>query len=136
MIVLNSENSNVLLDTYAWIEYFLGSKEGEIVKEYVEFGIISTSIISLAELSDKYYRENLSKEWNNRFKFIITKSKIINLTLDIVKEAGLSKLKLRKKDKTTGLADAIIYETAKQYELKILTGDLHFEDLDNIIFLK
>ena len=136
MIVLNSESSNVLLDTYAWIEYFLGSKEGEIVKEYIEFGSISTSIISLAELSDKYYRENLFKEWNNRFKFIITKSKIINLTLDIVKKAGLSKLKLRKKDKTAGLADAIIYETAKQYDLKILTGDPHFEDLYNIIFLK
>ncbi len=136
MIDLNSENNNYLLDTYAWIEYFLGSKNGEIVKELIKTGDVSTSVISISELSDKYYREGLLNEWNKRFQFILNNSKILSLTLAIAKNSGLRKWSLRKKNKTIGLADAIIYETAIQYNLKIVTGDMHFEKLENILFLK
>jgi len=133
---LNSENNNYLLDTYAWIEYFIGSKNGEIVKELIKTGNVSTSVISISELSDKYYRDGLLNEWNKRFQFILNKSKILSLTLAIAKNSGLRKWNLRKKNKTIGLADAIIYETAIQYNLKIVTGDMHFKKLENILFLK
>lgn len=136
MIGLNSEKDNYLLDTYAWIEYFIGSRNGEIVEELIKTEDVSTSIISIAELSDKYYRDGLLKEWNKRFHFIVNKSKILTLTLEIVKNCGSRKWNLRKGDKTIGLADAIIYETAIQNNLKIVTGDLHFENLKNILFLK
>ena len=136
MIGLHSEKINYLLDTYAWIEYFIGSKSGEIVTELIKTGNVSTSIISIAELSDKYHRDGLSKEWKNRFQFILNKSKILFITLEIAKNSGLRKWNLRKEDKTIGLADAIIYETAIQNNLKIVTGDLHFENLKNILFLK
>ena len=56
---MNSENTEYLLDTYAWIEYFIASKEGEKVNNLVKHQIVHTSIISIAELSDKYHRENL-----------------------------------------------------------------------------
>jgi predicted nucleic acid-binding protein len=35
-----------------------------------------------------------------------------------------------------GLADAIIIETANQNGLKIVSGDPHFENLENILFLE
>ena len=136
MIDLNSESNNYLLDTYAWIEYFIGSKNGEIVEELIKTGDVSTSVISISELSDKYYRNGLLSKWNKRFQFILNKSKILSLTLEIAKNSGLRKWNLRKKNKTFGLADAIIYETAIQYNLKIVTGDMHFEKLENILFLK
>ncbi len=136
MIDLNSESNNYLLDTYAWIEYFIGSKNGEIVEELIKTGDVSTSVISISELSDKYYRDGLLNEWNKRFQFILNNSKILSLTLAIAKNSGLRKWNLRKKNKTIGLADAIIYETAIQYNLKIVTGDMHFEKLENVLFLK
>jgi len=136
VIDLNSESNNYILDTYAWIEYFIGSKNGEIVEELIKTGDVSTSVISISELSDKYYRNGLLSKWNKRFQFILNKSKILSLTLEIAKNSGLRKWNLRKKNKTIGLADAIIYETAIQYNLKIVTGDMHFEKLENILFLK
>jgi len=130
------DNTEYLLDTYAWIEYFIGSNAGKIVKKLVESERIHTSIISIAELSDKYYREGLSDEWMDRYKFIISKSNIIQLTMEIAKNAGSRKWKLRESIADIDLADAIIIETALQKKLTIVSGDPHFENLENILFLK
>ena len=131
-----SENSEYLLDTYAWVEYFIGSREGKIVKKLIESEKINTSIISIAELSDKYYREGLTDEWEGRYKFIVSKSNIILCTMEIAKNAGPRKWELRKTIEKIGLADAIIFETAFQKELIVVSGDPHFKSLDNIMFLK
>ena len=131
-----SENSEYLLDTYAWVEYFIGSREGKIVKKLIESEKINTSIISIAELSDKYYREGLTDEWEGRYKFIVSKSNIILCTMEIAKNAGPRKWELRKTIENIGLADAIIIETAFQKELIIVSGDPHFKNLDNVLFLE
>ncbi len=131
-----SENTEYLLDTFAWVEYFIGSDQGKIVKDLIESKKIYTSIISIAELSDKYYREGLSNEWDNRYKFIITKSNIIPLRMEIAKNAGPMKWKLRQTIEGIGLADAIIIESAIQQGLMIVSGDPHFEKLNNVHFLK
>lgn len=131
-----SENSEYLLDTYAWVEYFIGSREGKIVKKLIESEKINTSIISITELSDKYYREGLTDEWEGRYKFIVSKSNIILCTMEIAKNAGPRKWELRKTIENIGLADAIIIETAFQNELIVVSGDPHFESLTNILFLK
>ena len=133
---MNSENTEYLLDTYAWIEYFIGSKEGEKVSNLIKHQIVHTSIISIAELSDKYYRENLINEWQRRYQFIVSKSNILPCSLKIAKNSGFRKFELRKKNKSIGLVDAIIIETAIQHGLIIVSGDLHFETIDNVYFLK
>ena len=136
MIVLNSGNTEYLLDTYAWIEYFIGSEEGLKVKNLLEHQFIHTSVISIAELSDKYHRENLSSEWQKRYQFIISKSSIVPCSLKVMKNSGFRKLELRKKHKSIGLVDAIIIETAIQLDLILVSGDLHFETIENIFYLK
>ena len=135
MIELNSEIINYLIDTYAWIEYFLGSSEGIKVKEILEKGNVNTSIISIAELSDKYYRENISEVLEDRYSFIINTVKILPISLDIAKNIGIRKIELRKKSPKASIADAIIYETSLQHNLIIVTGDPYFKELDNVLFL-
>lgn len=132
---MNSENINYLFDTYAWIEYFLGSEEGKIVKQLLEKGNISTSIISVAELSDKYYREDLFKEWADRYNFIINKTTILPISLEIAKIVGRRKWELRNKGESVGLADSLMLETAKERNLIMITGDPHFKDIENVRFL-
>jgi predicted nucleic acid-binding protein len=124
------------LDTYAWIEYFRGSSKGEIVNDLIDSEIIYTSIISIAELSDKYYRENLSEEWQDRYRFIVSESYIIQLSMEIAQRSGTRKWKYREENEDIGLADAMIIETAIQKKLTLVSGDPHFENLDNLLFLK
>jgi predicted nucleic acid-binding protein len=135
VIVLNSESINYLFDSFAWIEYFLGSQKGLKVKKILESENILTSIISVAELSDKYYREGLINEWEVRYHFIINKSTILPISLEIAKNAGLRKLELRKVAKSVGIADSLLYETAINHNLTIVTGDQHFINLENVFFL-
>lgn len=135
MIVLNSENISYLFDTYAWIEYFIGSNEGKIVKQLLERENISTSIISIAELSDKYHREKLINEWQERYNFIINKSTVLPISLENAKKVGQRKWELRDKGESVGLADSLLIEAAEEKNLIIVTGDPHFKDIGNVRFL-
>ena len=87
---MTSEDTEYLLDTHAWVEYFIGSIEGDIVKNLIQSRKVHTSIITVAELSDKYYREDLMNEWEDRYKFIMSKSILIGLTIDIAKNIIIS----------------------------------------------
>jgi predicted nucleic acid-binding protein len=127
-------NYDVIIDSYAWIEYFRGSKEGEIVKNHLEKSRCATPTIVIAELSDKYARDGY-KTIETDMNFILSRTAIIELTKDIALIAGKTKNICRRNNPAFGLADAIIYETAKSCNASLLTGDLHFKGFDKVIFL-
>ena len=49
--------SNYILDSYAWIEYFRGSKKGEKVREFIQNEKCFTPSIVIAELADLYSKK-------------------------------------------------------------------------------
>ncbi|MFH1256937.1 MAG: PIN domain-containing protein [Candidatus Diapherotrites archaeon] len=124
-----------VFDSYAWIEYFRGSEKGETVRRLLEESRIATPTIVLAEISDSYGRENhsfLEKD----LSFITAKTAVIDLTADIAVLAGKVKNIVREKYKTNfGLADAIILQTARKCAAKVVTGDEHFKNIQNTVFL-
>ena len=71
----------VIFDTYAWIEYFKGSKQGEIVNEYLKEHEIITPSIVLLELSYRADKEG----WDIKryLSFIKIHSSIIGIN-DII----------------------------------------------------
>jgi predicted nucleic acid-binding protein len=123
-----------VFDSYAWIEYFRGSKKGEKVKNFVESKKGVTPIIVIAELSAKYHKEGWDF-WDKDLQFIMSKSVIFDLTLEIASSAGKTRKDLRKEKPNFGLADAIILETGKSINAPVLTGDPHFKGLSNTIFI-
>ena len=123
-----------VFDSYAWIEYFRGSRKGETVRKYVEDEKGVTPMIVIAELSAKYHAENWDF-WEDDLHFIISKSFICGLTLEIGERAGKTRKVMRGERKNIGLADAIILETAKSVSAPVITGDPHFRGLDDTIFI-
>ncbi len=135
--VSDSGNKKAVLDSYAWIEYFRGSSEGEIVKRYLEnrrFQLFTPSLV-IAELSDKYRREGINS-WAIRKSFIKLKSSILVLDDITADKAGELKQTLRKQYKNAGLADAIILAHSIQNNAVLLTGDVHLIWMDNAVNLK
>ena len=120
-----------IIDSYAWVEYFKGSKQGEIAKQYIENKTSATSVITIAELSEKYEREN--KSFEEDFNFIISQTKIIQLDMEIALLAGKINNENKKKIKDWGMADAIILSSAKLNKGKVVTGDEHFRNLDSVM---
>ena len=122
----------MLLDTYAWIEFFNGTEKGVKVKQLLKEKACFTSAICLAELSEWIERNNIDR--NSKMNAVKNLSSIIGLDQQTLELAGILKIKKRKTAKGFGLIDAIILATAKQYRLKIVTGDKHFKE-ENAILL-
>ncbi len=121
----------VLIDSWAWIEYFRGSKAGERAREFIEGeedAVIST--INLAEVYRwilRFYPEEVADEKVAAMKQRCT---VIEVTEKIAIESA--KLKHRLK---LGLGDAIILATARETEARIVTGDPDFKGMKGVVFL-
>lgn len=133
-----SGESEVLFDTYAWIEYFRGSEEGEIAKEYIESEAeILTPTIVLAELSDKYRRIGKGQQWTeDRREVVELRSRIVALSPGSADEAGMIKNEMRGKYGDYPLADGMIISIARGNGCEVLTGDKHMRNSEGVINLK
>ncbi|MGD0451668.1 MAG: PIN domain-containing protein [Candidatus Bathyarchaeia archaeon] len=134
-------SSKYVIDSYAWIEYFRASKSGEIAKKYIESQDSTTPTIVVSEISRKLTKEiELGNETpqgrTERLEFIRAKSQIVNLDFEMAIEAGKIDVEMKKKEKSWGLADSIVLCLARSKKGKVVTGDLHFKELDNVIFIK
>lgn len=127
--------SSFLLDSFAWIEYFRGTKRGSKVQRILENFQCFTPTVVIAELSDKYSRENypfLEKD----LQFILENSVLLDLDIEIASDAGKMKKLVREKYKNKfGLVDAIILVSAKKVRARVVTGDEHFKPLNDVEFL-
>ena len=126
-------NELFVLDSFAWIEYFLGSHKGEKVQGFIESKKCVTPTIVIAEISAKYSNDN--KDFTDKLKFMKFNTKVIDLTDEIAELAGKIKTSQRKIKKYFGLADSIIYATALLHSAKVISGDPHFEDMKEAIMI-
>jgi predicted nucleic acid-binding protein len=126
-----------ILDSYAWIEYFMGTKKGEKVKPIIE-GLEEkiTPTICLAEVYAKTVRVEGEELAEKQRKFIKERSVLIPLDEAIAVESAKIDAVMKKKVKGWGLADSIIYSTGLVKKAKIVTGDVHFKNLENVLFIE
>ncbi|MBI4919162.1 PIN domain-containing protein, partial [archaeon] len=92
-----------IIDSSAWIEYLGGTDKGVKFKEIIEQEFIASSIITIAEVADKFEREN--KKISEPLKFILGHAKIVSLDIDICLDAAKIKKEARKIHKKFSLAD-------------------------------
>jgi predicted nucleic acid-binding protein len=123
-----------VIDSYAWIEYFRGSELGTKAKNYIESKEGATSVISIAELKEKYLREGWSY-FTSDLLFISSITTIVPLDKEIATSAGEINFERKKKVKDWGMSDAIVLATARKASAKVVTGDVHFRDLKESIFV-
>ena len=118
-----------LIDTWSWIEYFLGNK---ITLPYIEGDEpLFTSIITLTELSRYCIWNYDEKTLDTILMYIRTRSTILPLDEVIALQAGTYI-----KKEVNGIADALILATARLNNLKIITGDHHFSKIPGTIVLE
>ena len=132
----------IVLDSYAWIEYFLGSEAGKVVKEYLDTDEAATPSIVLAEIARKYLREQVEeKDVLGRLLFITANSAIAEINADLSIASAKAYLELLEKTKKLklnkpSLIDGIVLATGRSLGAKIITGDEHFKGLNEIIYIE
>jgi predicted nucleic acid-binding protein len=130
-----------VIDSYAWIEYFRASEEGKRAKEYIESDGSATPSIVVAEVSRKLLREveegtETIDQRARHIEFIRATSQILDLTFDTAAMAGENAVEMKKRSKRWGLADSIVLLHARSAKAKVVTGDEHFRNIKEAIFIK
>ena len=119
-----------VIDTSVWLEYFAGSEKA---KKIIENGNIGSSIITLAELADKFERED--REFESALNFIIASATILPVTVEIAILAAKLKKQIRKKHSKFGLADALHLASAKSENAIFVTTDNDFAGVNGALVI-
>ncbi len=124
----------IVFDTYAWVEFFEGTRKGKIVNEYLENEEVLTPSIVLLELS--YRADQEGWDFKGFFNFIKSNSQVIGLNEEFILSFGEIYNKMKKKVKDISMADVVILHTAALNDAKVLTGDEHFKKTEMAIMLE
>lgn len=131
-----------VIDSYAWVEIFIGSAKGEKAKEIIQKAEeVYTPDIVLAEIARKYLREGIKETAiNERLKTIEEISEITPIDKETAIETAKCYMQLTEKAKKEklqppSLFDAAILATAKIHKAKIVTGDQHFKSLNETVWI-
>lgn len=133
----------IVIDAYAWIEIFIGSDKGKKAKEILEKASETyTPDTVLAEVARKYLREGVEQQTIlDRLKTIAEASDVVWISVETSLEAAKCYMKLEKEAKRSrlrspSLFDAIVLATAKLLEAKVVTGDEHFKNLPETLWIE
>lgn len=124
-----------LIDSYAWIEYFIGSSKGSILRKLFinENNRFLTIECCLAEIKGWALKNN--RDFDEIFKIVRANSNILSVTEYDWINCAKERFEQRKTQKDFGLIDAIILVKQKELNCIIVTGDKHFKNLHNVVFL-
>ena len=133
----------IVVDSYAWVEIFQGSEKGQsALKAILDSELVITPEIVLAEISRKYFREGAKEQLiRSRIRTISQSSELSQIDEAIAVESGKSYLEIaeiarKAKSKKPSLFDAIVLATARVNNANVLTGDFHFRDLPETVWLE
>ena len=124
-----------IIDTYGWIEYFKGSKKGEIVEKIINNNKNKTITLEccIAEIMLYCLRNNF--EFSRALHLIKTNSYVFPVSIDTWLDAARIKFEIRKNRPGFGIIDAILISKQKENKAKIVSGDSHFKGLKGIVYI-
>jgi len=127
--------SKYVVDSWAWIEYLIGSDYGAKLNEILDDAAeVYTCAITLAEVVSKVAREG--KDVEVAQDMLSSNSQIISIDEELSKSAGQLHAKMRQTQKDFGLADAFVIALANRLKAKIVTGDPHFKGVNDTVLIK
>jgi len=118
-----------VIDTWVWVEYWRGN---EAMKTWIEKeSPLFTSTITLTE-GVRFFIAGTGDEVTIRtcLDDIRARSSVLPVDEDIAVVAGHLK-----KREVAGIADSIILATARNGDHKVVTGDPHFKDIPDAVYL-
>ncbi len=90
--------------------------------------------ISVAELKEKYMKEGW-RYFDADLMFITSVATVIPVDKGIAILSGEINFERKKKVRDWGMSDSIVLATAKKASAKVVTGDPHFKDIKESIFI-
>jgi predicted nucleic acid-binding protein len=133
----------IVVDAFAWVEFFIGNAKGKRVKEILEEADeVYTPDTVVAEVARKYLREGAEPQTvRSRLEVIAAASTVNPIDTELALEAAKCFLKLSREAKKAklsdpSLSDAIALASARLLGAKVLTSDEHFKGQPETLWLE
>jgi predicted nucleic acid-binding protein len=126
--------TEILIDTYAWIEIFRDSLWGRKALACIEKSpSCFVSALTLYELQYRLIDLYGNQKTGSLLATILAHNDVISIDKQIAIAAGSIKAEQKRLGTSMGAVDCLILATARIHRLKILTGDRHFTGLEETI---
>ena len=133
------KRSGLVFDTYAWVEYIAGGKYADKISELLaspSFSPKVTPATVLAELTERLLRNGDSHSKIERdIRFITSKTMVVQCDEKIAYRAGEINFTQKKKINGWGMLDSLNYAVASVMQCQFVTGDPHFKDFPDVIWI-
>ncbi len=123
--------SSILVDSFTWLEILKGSERGKNALNVIKRSSdVFTSVLNIYEV--KYRIEHIRDEEtaNDYIKTVKSHTKILNID----EEIAIAGAGIRLKHKL-GAVDSLLLATARIHDMRILTGDRHFEGMNEAVMI-
>jgi len=132
----------IVVDAYAWVEIFIGSRKGNRAREILAGARETyTPDVVMAEIARKYLREGVEQQVViERLKIIAENSDVAPITGEVALESVKCYMELSEGARREGvgapsLFDAVVLATARVLKAKVVTGDEHFKNLPETMWI-
>lgn len=121
-----------VIDTWVWVEYYRGKDSR--VNEYIEndSADLFTSTITLTEMIKFLHQKGEDPE---NIRMVVSEIGVRSLVLPVTEPIAILAGEFRHEGFQGGIADTIILATARSAGHTVVTGDPHFRDLADAVFL-
>lgn len=121
----------ILLDSSAWIEYLTGGPLADQYTPYLtsRYSIVTPTIV-LYEVYKKIKRDR-GEEMALTLTAQLQATEVVPLTESIAYLAADVSLR-----HGLAMADAIVYATAQDYHVEVVTGDADLKELPGVVYVK
>jgi predicted nucleic acid-binding protein len=126
-----------VIDSFAWFEYFMGSRRGKVAKEIIDNRVDEkfTPAVCVAEVYAKSMRNEGEAMAETRRKFMRDRSAVAVLNEGTAVSSAKVDVARKKEVPRWGLVDSIVLATARELGAKVVTGDLHFKGLEDVVMI-
>jgi len=127
----------VVFDAYAWCEYALDGPHAELIaKELSSVRQAFTPASVVGELKESMLRHRVKTGTISAIlQYVKSKSSIVNIDAEIAERAGDLNFEYKKKIQGWGMLDSIVYSVTLLKKGRVVTGDIHFKKLPNVIYI-
>jgi predicted nucleic acid-binding protein len=130
------------IDSFAWIELIRRSRRGERARDLIErAGACFTPAFVLAEVAHRCLRDGMPPNLvSQQLQAIGEASEIVPIDPELAMAASRATSELRENSRVRGrsmpgLGDGLVLATARRMGAPVLTGDPHFQDMPESVWL-
>ena len=124
-----------IIDSWAWIEYFTGSKSGLKLKKLIDNKNHKFITLECTLSEVKSYCLRTNSNFSSIHNIIKKNSIMLPVQIDIWLKAAETKYEIRKKIKDFGLIDAILVAKQNELDCMLISGDEHFKNMKKIVYV-